>query len=437
MKIHLSTLGCKVNQYESQAVASMLRERGCEISDSAEGCDAIIVNTCAVTAEAVRKSRQAIRNLSSKSPGALVVICGCWPQTEPDAARAFGADVVFGSGSKHELVEAVLAGNRAENIDRAFSRRVFESLPSGSAENRTRALIKIEDGCVNFCSYCVIPYARGAVRSLPIEAAAAEAKKLAAEGYREIVLTGIEIASYGTDLPGKPGLTDVTEAIIKAAPGVRVRLGSLEPRIITEDFCKRLSVYPELCGQFHLSLQSGCDETLSRMRRKYDTARFYESVELLRRYFPNCGITSDLITGFPAETEEEFSETLEFIKKCAFSQMHVFPYSRRAGTLADEMPDQIPKALKEARAKRAAAVAAEMKREFAASQVGKTLSVLFETEKSPGVFEGHSKNYLLVSAKGEALRNRVCSVLITGAEGAVLFGDIINDQRGSNNGKSL
>ena len=173
------------------------------------------------------------------------------------------------------------------------------------------------------------------------------------------------------------------------------------------------------------------------MRRKYDTARFYESVELLRRYFPNCGITSDLITGFPAETEEEFSETLEFIKKCAFSQMHVFPYSRRAGTLADEMPDQIPKALKEARAKRAAAVAAEMKREFAASQVGKTLSVLFETEKSPGVFEGHSKNYLLVSAKGEALRNRVCSVLITGAEGAVLFGDIINDQRGSNNGKSL
>lgn len=406
----------------------MLRDRGCEISDCAEGCDAIIINTCAVTAEAVRKSRQAIRNLSSKAPGALTVICGCWPQTEPDNARSFGADIVFGSGDKHELVEAVLTGKREVNIDKAFSRRVFEPLPSGSPENRTRALIKIEDGCVNFCSYCVIPYARGRVRSLPVAAAASEAVRLKEEGYREIVLTGIEIASYGIDLEGKPDLAAVTEAVLKSAPGVRVRLGSLEPTVITESFCERLAGYPELCDQFHLSLQSGCDETLKRMNRKYDTARFYESVELLRKFFPSCGITSDLITGFPAETDEEFSKTLDFIKKCNFSQMHVFPYSRRAGTPADKMPDQISKAEKERRAKLASAAALEMKRGFAASQVGKTLSVLFEREKSPGIFEGHSKNYLLVSSNGEALRNRVCDVLIKGTDGAALFGDILNCQ---------
>ena len=428
MKIHISTLGCKVNQYESQAVASMLRERGCEISDSADGCDVIIVNTCAVTVEAVRKSRQAIRNLSAKSPGALTVICGCWPQTEPDNARSFGADIVFGSGDKHELVEAVLSRRREVNIDRAFSRKVFEPLPSGSAENRTRALMKIEDGCVNFCSYCVIPYARGRVRSLPVEAAAEEARRLKCAGYMEIVLTGIEIASYGADLNGRPGLVDVAESIIKAAPGVRLRLGSLEPTIITGKFCERLSKYPELCDHFHLSLQSGCDETLKRMNRKYDTARFFESVELLRSYFPNCGITSDLITGFPGETEAEFGRTLEFIKKCNFSQMHVFPYSRRAGTPADSMPDQITRAEKERRAKLASLAAAEMKRRFAASQAGKVLSVLFETVKEPGVFEGHSGTYLLVSAKGEALRNRVCDVLIKGADGALLFGDIIDRQ---------
>ena len=422
MRIYIQTLGCKVNQYESQAVAAMLREKGWEIADEPEGCDVIMVNTCAVTAEAVRKSRQTIRNLQKRAPGAKTAICGCWPQTEPEAARELGAEIVFGSGEKHRLAEAIASGAGEDNVDRAFSRKSFEPLPSGSAEGRTRALLKIEDGCTNFCAYCVIPYARGAVRSLGVDDAVAEAKKLAAEGYREIVITGIEIASYGRDLDGKPTLADVCEEILKATGDIRLRLGSLEPRVVTREFCERLSRYPGLCPQFHLSLQSGSDETLRRMRRKYDTARFYESVQLLREYFPNCGITADLITGFPGETEEEFSETLRFMEKCRFSQTHVFPYSRRAGTPAAEMEGQVPRAVKEERAHEAARLAGRLKREFAAAQVGKTLSVLFETEEAPGLWQGHSGNYLLVTAEGTGLKNEVRDVYITAAEGERLIG---------------
>ena len=430
MKIYIHTLGCKVNQYESQAMGTLLEEQGHELLPTAFGSDAIIVNTCAVTAESVRKSRQAINHLRSESPGAIIAVCGCWPQAEPEEARKIGADILYGSGSKKELVKSITTAYEGkaqeENIDKVFSRRVFEELPAGSPMSRTRALLKIEDGCANFCTYCIIPYARGAVRSLEMETAAKQARKLMDEGYKEIVLTGIEIASYGRDLAGKPTIQDVICAIAENAPGCRIRLGSLEPRCITEEFCRKLSALDNICDHFHLSLQSGCDETLRRMNRKYDTARFYESVELLHRFFPNCGITADLITGFPGETEEEFKKTLDFLEKCRFSHVHIFPYSVRHGTPAETMPDQVPKSVKHARAKAAAAVAGKTEEDFLDNQRGRTLPVLFEQEEEDGVWLGHTPNYLLVRASGQNLKNRIFDVLVTGRENGDLLGKIQN-----------
>lgn len=432
MKFHIQTLGCKVNQYESQAVASLLTELGHVESESPENCDAVIINTCAVTAESVRKSRQAIHKLASQSPGAVVAVCGCWPQAEPKEAEGAGADVLWGSGDRHGLVRAIIdAYNdkvKSVSIDSAFQRRAFEELPAGSPGDRTRALLKIEDGCVNFCAYCVIPYARGRVLSLPLDRAAGRARELAERGYREIVLTGIEIASYGRDLPGKPTLADVIAAVADAAPEVRIRLGSLEPSVITSDFAKTLTERPNICDHFHLSLQSGSDATLARMRRKYDTARFYESVEILRSAYPNCGLTADLICGFPGETEAELRETLAFIEKCAFSQMHIFPYSVRKGTPAAEMENQIPKAEKHRRTAGARAVAAKTRRAFMEKQVGGVFPVLFEQEIRPGVWQGHTTNYLTVNANGVDLKNVLLNAKITGISGDSLTGKILNPE---------
>ena len=284
-------------------------------------------------------------------------------------------------------------------------------------------MLKIQDGCVNFCTYCIIPYTRGRLCSLPVEDAARETARIDAEGFKELVLTGIEVASYGVDLPGRPGLADVITACAAAAPDMRIRLGSLEPTVISEDFCRRLAGTHRLCRHFHLSLQSGCDRTLKNMNRKYDTARFYRAVELLREYFPGCGLTCDLITGFPGETEEDHAATLEFIRLCGFSDMHIFPYSRRPGTPADKMPQQCSRAVKERRAREAKAVAEEMKAAFLASCVGQTLPVLFETQDGE-FFTGHSDTYVLVRARGEKLRGRTLNVLITGTDGGVLTGEL-------------
>ena len=360
MRYIINTLGCKVNQYETQAMETLLRERGHEPAGEGESAELVIVNSCAVTAESGRKSRQALRRLMEHYPGAASAVCGCWAQVEPDAAEALGADVVWGSGDRRGFVEAaeraVLEKARARGIDKPFERRIIEDLPAGAFSGHARAYLKLEDGCQNFCTYCIIPYARGRVRSLPPERAAQEAAELAAKGYRELVLTGIEIASYGEDLPGGPGLADAVEAIAAAAPQLRLRLGSLEPTVVTEDFCRRLAATGRVCAHFHLSLQSGCDATLARMRRKYDTAEFFAVTERLRRYFPGCGLTADLITGFPGETEADHEATLAFIEKCAFSAMHVFPYSRRPGTPADKMPGQLTAAVKSRRAAEAHAL---------------------------------------------------------------------------------
>lgn len=427
MKYIIYTLGCKVNQYETQAMETLLREHGHFPAEDGEVADAVIINTCAVTAEAGRKSRQAINRLREENPDAVVAVSGCYSQLSPDSAERLGADVIFGTGDRVKLVEAVenavKNGEGLRCVDKPFERRVFEELPAGAAEGRTRALLKIQDGCVNFCTYCIIPYTRGRLRSLPIADAVSFAADIEAQGYKELVLTGIEIASYGVDLEGKPDLADVVCAIAKAAPSVRLRLGSIEPTVITEEFCRRLAEAGTLCRHFHLSLQSGCDRTLKNMNRKYDTATFFEKAELLRRYFPDCGITCDIIVGFPGETDEDQETTLEFMKKVAFSDAHIFPYSRRPGTPADKMDAQLDRKTKAKRSKEARAVAEETKRDYLRSCVGKTLPVLFET-KCGDMWQGHSDTYVLVSSKGDDLRGTVKNVKISSISGETLVGEI-------------
>ncbi len=309
-------------------------------------------------------------------------------------------------------------------LDEPKDRRAFEVLPAGSAAGRTRAMLKIQDGCQNFCAYCIIPHARGPVRSLPLRSAAAEAERLNAQGFKEIVVTGIEISSYGMDLPGRPALSDAVAAAGWAAPDTRLRLGSLEPTVVTEAFCAALRQLPNICDHFHLSLQSGCDATLRRMRRRYTTDTFYHAVTLLKAYFPDCAVTADLIVGFPGETDEEFHETLAFIRKCVFSSMHVFPFSRRPGTPAADMPDQVAKSVRLGRARRAGEVAEEMALAYARSCVGKTLDVLFERE-TQDVCDGHAGNYMRVSVRQAGLKGRLCPVRIAGSAGRQLTGGIV------------
>ncbi len=409
MRFLFYTLGCRCNQFETAAMEAVLRSRGHEIVT--ESPDVVVVNGCAVTAESARKSRQATRRLRRQWPGARLAVCGCWPQAEPEEARETGAALIGGSGERMPFVAVLeaLADDAEETVvllDEALRRRDFEPLDPARLEGRTRAYLKVEDGCVNFCTYCIIPYLRGPVRSMPLAEAAEKAAALAAGEVRELTITGIELASY------QYGLPELIEAVASAAPGVRIRLGSLEPRAVDESFC-RLSTFPNLCPHFHLSLQSGCDETLRRMGRKYDTSRFYHSVELLREAFPGCGVTADLITGFPGETEGEFLTTLEFLERCRFSHVHVFPYSERKGTKAAEMPGSVPKAEREERARRAIALAAKHEEAFLRAQVGTTQAVLFESRG------GHTPNYceteLLPGREGE-----VAAVRITGLRGGRL-----------------
>ena len=285
-------------------------------------------------------------------------------------------------------------------------------------------MLKVQDGCVNFCTYCIIPYTRGPIRSAPLDVAVAQAKELAQRGYREIVVTGIEIASWGADLPGKPPVTDLIEEVCRAVPNLRVRLGSLEPRIVTEDFCTRLKALPNLCPQFHLSMQSGCDAVLQRMKRKYDTARYLESVEMLRAFFPGCAVTTDMIVAFPGETEEEFAQSLAFIRRCAFADMHIFPYSRRPGTPADKMPGQHDNATKEARSRAAIAVAEEMSKAYRQSLVGTVQEVLFE-ERDGQYYTGHAPNYVKIYAEGENLHNQIKKVMVLGLHKEGILGKVL------------
>lgn len=427
MRIAIYTLGCKVNQYETQAMEQELRRRGHEIVPFSDGADAYVVNTCSVTAVSDQKSRQMLSRARREHPGAVVAVCGCYAQTHPEDVRKLDVDLISGTGDRMgfvDLLEQELEDRRPmESMDRAFDRRAFEVLPAGGLEGRTRAMLKVEDGCVNFCSYCIIPYARGPIRSLPLETAAERTRELEREGYREIVLTGIEISSWGADLKNGQSLIDLMEALSAAAPNLRLRLGSLEPRTITEDFCLRAAKLPNLCPQFHLSMQSGCDETLRRMNRKYDTARYLQSVELLNAHFDRPAVTTDMIVGFPGETEEEFAQSLEFIRRCGFARMHIFPYSIRPGTPAAEM-EQVPSSVKEDRARRAANLADELHRAYLSGCVGRVYPVLYEQPRD-GKYSGHAPNYMEILTSGDkALHNRVVRTRITGVEGSALLGEL-------------
>ena len=382
MKYAIYTLGCKVNQYETQAMEQLLSEQGQEEGQFDERCDCYIINTCTVTAVSDKKSRNMIRRVRKLNPDAIIGVCGCYAQVSPDTMDALDVDVVVGTSGREEflrqLVQAVAEKTRYSCVDNAMKRREFEVLPAGGMAARTRALIKVQDGCCNFCTYCIIPYARGPIRSLPLQTAVEQAVQCAEAGYRELVITGIEISSWGLDFKDGSKLEDLLSALCSAVPGCRIRLGSLEPRTVTESFCQALAGYANLCPQFHLSLQSGSDTVLKRMHRKYDSARYLESVRLLRQYFPGCAVTTDLIVAFPGETEQEFRESLDFMRTCGFAQVHVFPYSRRDGTPAASMPGQHSNATKEERSSRASLVAAELETEYHENMIGQTVPVLFE-----------------------------------------------------------
>ena len=433
MKFHCFTLGCKVNQYETQAMEQQLVGLGHEPSAEADS-DVFIVNTCTVTAVADRKNRTLLHHLRREHPDALLGVCGCYSQISPEEAAKTGADVVSGSGGREEFLQRLLALWREKEaggvcrqdiaVDNALQRRTFECLPAGGMRERTRAMLKVQDGCNNFCTYCIIPYARGPVRSEPLDQAVAQTRALAEAGYREVVVTGIEIASWGWDLKDGSSFADLVEAVCAAAGTMRVRLGSLEPRVVDEDFCRRLSAFDNLCPQFHLSLQSGSDTVLQRMRRKYDTARYLQSVRLLRQWFPGCAVTTDLIVGFPGETETELEDSLAFARECGFAAMHVFPYSRRPGTPADAMPDQVPKAVKAERAARASAVAEELRRQYDTALIGSVQEVLFEQTEG-GFFTGHAKNYVKVYARGDGLHNVVKQVRITALRNDGIEGELL------------
>ena len=430
MKIAFYTLGCKVNQYETQALEQLVTQRGHSLVPFEEAADAYVINTCTVTAVSDKKSRQVIRRARKSAPDAVIAVCGCYPQTHPDDVEKLGVDLISGTGDRTGFVDLLEREWRDRQpitaLDDAFQRRSFESLPAGGLEGRTRAMLKMEDGCVNFCSYCIIPYARGRVRSLPLADCVRQARELEAAGYREIVLTGIEISSWGQDLEGKPELIEAIEAICQGlSPDTRVRLGSLEPRTITPDFCRRAAALPNLCPHFHLSMQSGCDTVLARMNRKYDSNRYYESVKFLHEVYDRPAITTDLIVGFPGETEEEFQQTLDFIQKCAFSAMHIFPYSKRPGTPAAKLPGQVLNAVKEERAHRAAQIARTMQDAYLDSWVGETVPVLFEEERD-GLWRGHTTRYCEVTVQSaQPLHNQLRQVRLTGRDGGALQGVLV------------
>ena len=416
MRFAFYTLGCKTNQYETQAMERMLARQGHCIAPFEEDCDGYIINTCSVTAVADKKNRAVIRRCRREHPQAIIGVCGCYSQHAAGQVKELGIDVIGGSSGREQFLQDMLTALHTrtyqEHLDNALRRREFEILPPGGLQERTRAMLKVQDGCANFCTYCIIPYTRGPVRSAPLEVAVEQARQLEQAGYREIVVTGIEIAGWGRDLPGKPPVWQLICAVCAAVPGLRIRLGSLEPRIVTEEFVRALAAHPNLCPQFHLSMQSGSDTVLARMKRKYTAEEYLASLNRLREAFPGCAVTTDMIVGFPGETEAEFEESLAFIQKCAFAEMHIFPYSRRPGTPAADMPGQLGNAVKEARSHAAIAVSRRMSESYRRGIVGTTQQLLVEGMED-GFSVGHAMNYVKIYLPGEFPRNEIQNVTVT------------------------
>lgn len=427
MKAAFAALGCKVNQYEADAYAALFRDRGAEIGSFDEVCDVYVVNTCSVTNLGDRKSRQMLRRAKRLNPRALVVATGCYAQTAYEEVAAMEeVDLVIGTALRHrlyDLVEAALRGEKPNTQVDIMKEREFEELETAGSAERSRAYIKIEDGCDNFCSYCIIPYARGPVRSRKMEKILAEAERLAGLGYREAVLTGIHVASYGKDMKCGLGLIDVIEAVAGVEGIERIRISSIDPRAFTDGFIARAAACEKLCRHFHISLQSGSAAVLGRMNRKYTPETYLDTLERIRAAMPDCSVTTDVICGFPEETEEEFAETLAFARKAAFARIHVFPYSERRGTAAALM-SQVPHPVREERAARLAKVGEELRADFERGHIGKTVSVLFE-QTAGGVAEGLSRSYIRVHVPSEAeLTGEILPVKITGFRDGKAWGEL-------------
>lgn len=428
MKVKMITLGCKVNQYESEAMLSSLLKNGFTAAADDEQADVVVLNSCTVTAESDRKVRQIFRRAKKDNPDAVMVLSGCMAQAFPeDAQRLEEADIILGTSNRARLLPDLLTflstRQRIVDIEPHTNGETFERLQVENFSGRTRAFVKIEDGCNRFCSYCIIPYARGRVRSKPLEDLKAELHALADNGFREVVLTGINLSAYGQEFGLH--LCDAIEAAC-AVPGIaRVRLGSLEPEQLSEPVIRRMAKQEKLCPQFHLSLQSGCDATLRRMNRHYTADEYRTIVRNLRAAFDNAAITTDIMVGFAGETEEEFAASLAFAKEIAFAKVHVFAYSRRPGTRAYDMGDQVTNAVKESRSHAMIRATTETQRAFFDTQVGRTEQVLFERAVQPGVYEGYSMNYTpVLAASGTSLAGQIRTVRIESNAGTHCIGRI-------------
>lgn len=426
MKFAFYTLGCKVNRFESQALSQLAQSRGHEIVT--QDADVCIINTCTVTSVSDHKNIRAFHKLRRENPHAIIAACGCFAQTEPEKVLSQPEiDLVCGTADRAAILERCehMARGEEDTGPCAAPRSVFEPLPAGVPAGRTRALLKIQDGCDNYCTYCIIPYARGHVRSMQPDEVLSQVRQLVDAGIHEIVLTGIEISSYGHDLADDVDLVTLIERVCCEAPYVRIRLSSLEPRTVDDAFCSRLSVFPNLMRHFHLSLQSGSDSVLQRMKRKYTTGEYEEIIRRLRRYFPRCSLTTDLIVGFPGETEQEFCETMAFIQRCNFADMHVFSYSPRSGTVAAGMPGQLAPSVKAYRADEVKALARMMRKNFLAHFIGEQLEVLLEHPVGEDIWSGHAPYDFPVRIRMQGAKNTLVTVRITGRDAHGLLGEEI------------
>lgn len=431
MKIYFQTFGCKVNQYETAALEELFEKKGYVVSDTPNGADVCVINSCTVTGESDNKAGQALRHLRRSCPDSVIVMSGCYPQANPQAEKDLPeADIVTGTKNRQELprlVEEFLKEKkRIVFIPEYGKDDKYEDMTCSALKGHTRAFLKIEDGCDRFCSYCMIPFSRGRIRSKPMDSLISEVKGLVRAGYCEFVLTGINLAFYGKEY----GLTlaDAAETIGEIDGVKRIRLGSLEPEMLTDTEISRLSGVPKLCPSFHISLQSGSDKILKAMNRRYTAEEYYLLVRKIRDKFKDASITTDIMTGFPGETEEDFSESCEFAKKIGFSDMHVFPYSVRAGTRAEKMPFHVGNGVKYQRAEKMTALSKEMRRKFLEENIGKTFPVLFEREKNDGFHRGFTPNYILIKTltknSNKSLRNSIFYVTIDKIEDGCCIGHI-------------
>lgn len=428
-KVAFITLGCKVNQYETNAMMQQFIKKGYQIVEPTNQADIYIVNTCTVTNMSDRKSRQMLRRVKELNANAVVVACGCYVQVaKEEMEKIQEVDFVLGNNEKKEIVEIIEAyaekNKKYHKIEDVMHQKEYIELGKITDTEKTRAVIKVQDGCDRFCSYCIIPYARGRVRSRKPENVIAEIEKIAQNGIQEVVITGIHIASYGKDFKEEYRLIDLLEEINQIKGIQRIRLGSIEPLLITKEFTDRLSKLEKICHHFHLSLQSGCDETLKRMNRRYTIQEFQEMVARLRKVYEDVILTTDIIVGFPGESQEEFEKTYQFLQQIKFYKMHIFKYSPRKGTKAAQMKGQIDGKIKEERSKKLIALSNKHQKEYHEKYVGKEVEILFEEEKN-GYYQGHTKNYILASAKSQKnLENKMIKAKCTEASMEAIFLEI-------------